>query len=197
MLGERALESEVRARGRGRLHRAHPVECPPTCSRGVGVAPLRLGDARGGPVEMPRADRPADPLDGHPQRAQLFGRGGELPTLDQRLDPPQLAPHGGAGAVPVACECEHLGRQLQPLGPTGRPRTRLLPGMQRLDQRAVVSRPPGEVKRRRAQRLDPCLLAVVERQVATLRQQPRPQCLVGCACRGRRAPPRTAVWRSR
>jgi hypothetical protein len=34
---------------------------------------------------MPRADWPADLLDGDPQRAQLFGRGVELPGLDQRL----------------------------------------------------------------------------------------------------------------
>jgi hypothetical protein len=72
MLGECALESEIRARGRGRFHSAHPVEGPPTCSRCVGVSSLRLGDARGGSVEMPRADRPADLLNGDPKRAQLF-----------------------------------------------------------------------------------------------------------------------------
>jgi hypothetical protein len=63
----------------------------------------------------------------------LFDRGVELPTLDQRLEPPQLAPHSGADAVRALCERQRLDGQLPPLDPTGRSRARLLPGVQGLD----------------------------------------------------------------
>ena len=198
MAGERALQREVRAPwpGAGSTG-AHPLEPPTTDGGGLGVASLGLGDARGDAVEVPRADRTTDPLDGDPQRRQLLGGGRELPALDQRVDPPQLAPHRGAGAVRALREREHLGREPQPLGPTGRSRARLLPGVQRLDERAVVARPAGQVERRRAQRLDAVLLAVVERQVAALGEQPGAQRLA-CRCRrDRRGPPRTAAWRRR
>src|SRR5680860_56980 len=68
-------------------------------------------------------------------------------------------------------EREHLAREESPLRPTGRPWTGFLPGPQRVVERAVVARFAGEIECRCTQRLDPVLLAVVEREMATLRVQ--------------------------
>jgi hypothetical protein len=118
---------------------------------------------------------PPDPLDGDAQRAELVDGLGEPARLDHRLDPPEPPPHRRARAVQPRRERDHLGAQREPLLPAGRARARLLPGSQRADQRVVVTRRAGLRERGGGELLDPLLLAVVERQVAALGEQPGPQ----------------------
>jgi hypothetical protein len=135
---DRAMEREPHTGGRTRFDGPHAVEGAPADGEGVGVAPGRLGDAGADAVEVPRADRPPDALDGQAEDGQRVGGGRELAPLDQRIDAPQLTPHGGAGAAGAGRDRQHLRRHRHPLGAAGRTGARLLPCVQGVDEGPVV-----------------------------------------------------------